>query len=571
MIEKVLDGRYELVDFVGKGGMALVYKALDKRTNHYVAVKILRPEFNDDAEFLSRFEREAIAASKMSHHNIVNLLDVGLDGGCRYLVMEYVEGKTLKEIIQEKGALPPNVAAQIGIRILSALQHAHKNGIIHRDIKPQNILVHADGLIKVADFGIARVAGSNTISKADSVMGSVHYFSPEQARGEDVTFASDIYSVGVVMYEMMTGYVPFDGETPVAVALQHISAKPRPMSELKEGIPPAMERIVLKALEKQPENRYQSALDMAQDLHRAMHEPEGDWLTRQSDKPIPSISQLPEKPKIEPKKRRTRTLLRVGAMLAVVAILIYGAYGIHTIYNQVVNATTAPYVLDETEESALRIIARAGLMPQITRTSDAGHAAGTVILQSPDYDTTMKKGETLFITVSTGPAEQAVPALSDKAVGEAREELSKYGFTLLVLPDRVISDRPWDTVLDQSPQAGEMLTSGGIVQVRLSGGRVTLPNVVGETLDDALLLMQQLKLNVTEIREVPVSDDTQFGRVAAQQYMSADGVLYGVADEVIEGTAVTLAVYVDASPEAAPTTETAAETPAVAGEGTVSP
>ena len=217
MIGRVLDGRYELVEFVGKGGMALVYKAVDQRTHHDVAVKILRPEFNNDEEFLSRFEREAIAASKMSHHNIVNLLDVGLDGDCRYLVMEYVEGKTLKEIIQERGPLPPATAAQIAIRILSALQHAHKNGIIHRDIKPQNILVHSEGHIKVADFGIARVAGSHTISKADSVMGSVHYFSPEQAQGDDVTFASDIYSVGVVMYEMMTGYVPFDGETPVAV------------------------------------------------------------------------------------------------------------------------------------------------------------------------------------------------------------------------------------------------------------------------------------------------------------------------------------------------------------------
>lgn len=566
MIEKVLDNRYELVEFVGKGGMALVYKALDRRTNHYVAVKILRPEFNDDAEFLSRFEREAIAASKMSHHNIVNLLDVGLDGGCRYLVMEYVQGRTLKEVIQEKGALPQNVAAQIAIRILSALQHAHKNGIIHRDIKPQNILVHSDGLIKVADFGIARVAGSSTISKADSVMGSVHYFSPEQARGEDVTFASDIYSVGVVMYEMMTGYVPFDGETPVAVALQHISAKPRPMSELKEGISPAMERIVLKALEKQPENRYQSALDMAQDLHRAMHEPEGDWLNRLHDKPIPSISQVPEKPPVDPKKRRTRLLLRIAAAVAVVGILFYGAFGIHTIYNQVVNATAAPYVMDETEESALRLIARAGLTPKITRTSDATHAAGTVILQSPDYDTSMKKGETIFITISTGPEEQAVPSLADKSVEDARTELSKYGFTLLVLPDRVLSDKPWDTVLEQSPPAGEMLKAGGIVQVRLSGGRVTLPNVVGETLDDALLLMQQLRLNVTEIREIPVKDDTQFGRVAAQQFMSADGVLYGVGDSVIEDTAVTLAVYV-----ADQALSEATASPAPVQEGTVSP
>ena len=225
MIGKMLDNRYELVEFIGNGGMALVYRAIDHRTGHSVAVKILRPEFNQDAEFLGRFEREATTASRMSHHNIVNLLDVGQDGEYRYLVMEFVRGKTLKDVIQDRGALTPEVAGQIAIRILSALQHAHKNGIIHRDIKPQNILVHSDGHIKVADFGIARVAGSSTISRSDSVMGSVHYFSPEQARGEEVTFASDLYSVGVVLYEMLTGQPPFDGDTPVAIALQHLNGK----------------------------------------------------------------------------------------------------------------------------------------------------------------------------------------------------------------------------------------------------------------------------------------------------------------------------------------------------------
>ena len=285
MIGKMLDNRYELVEFIGKGGMALVYRAVDHRTGHHVAVKILRPEFNQDQEFLGRFDREATTASKMSHHNIVNLLDVGVDGDIHFLVMEYVKGRTLKEVIAQKGALPPAVAAQIGIRILSAMQHAHKNGIIHRDIKPQNILVHADGHIKVGDFGIARVAGSNTISSDDSVMGSVHYFSPEQAKGEAVTFSSDLYSVGVVLYEMLTAQPPFEGETPVAIALQHISGKPRAMSELNPAVPPAMERVVAKAMEKRPEKRYQSALEMAQDLQRALQEPDGTWLGRLPDRP----------------------------------------------------------------------------------------------------------------------------------------------------------------------------------------------------------------------------------------------------------------------------------------------
>ena len=260
MIGKVLDNRYELVEFVGKGGMALVYRAIDKRTGHDVAVKILRPEYNQDAEFCTRFDREAVAASKMSHHNIVNLLDVGQDDNMRYLVMEYVRGRTLKDVIKQNGPLKPAVAAQVAIRILSALQHAHKNGIIHRDIKPQNILVHSDGLIKVGDFGIARVVGSNTISTDDVVMGSVHYFSPEQAKGEPVTAASDLYSVGVVLYEMLTGKPPFDGETPVAIAMQHIGGKAQPIREIDPTIPPALERVVEKAMEKRPERRYQTAL-----------------------------------------------------------------------------------------------------------------------------------------------------------------------------------------------------------------------------------------------------------------------------------------------------------------------
>ena len=190
MTEKILANRYRLTEQIGMGGMAIVYKAVDLRTGHNVAVKVLRPEYNEDREFISRFQREADAASKMTHHNIVNLLDVGMDGDNRYLVMEYVQGKTLKAVIQERGKLSAPLACQIAIRILSALEHAHRNGIVHRDIKPQNILVHEDGHIKVADFGIARIADSATLTRGDNVMGSVHYFSPEQARGEGATAAS---------------------------------------------------------------------------------------------------------------------------------------------------------------------------------------------------------------------------------------------------------------------------------------------------------------------------------------------------------------------------------------------
>ena len=256
MREKILAGRYVLVEQIGVGGMAIVYRAIDRNTGQSVAVKVLKPEFNRDAEFVSRFQREAEAASKMTHHNIVNLLDVGMDGENRYLIMEYVKGQTLKEVIQQSGRIRPATAVQITIRILSALQHAHQNGIIHRDIKPQNILVHADGHIKVADFGIARMANSSTLTKGDSVMGSVHYFSPEQAQGQGTDVTSDLYSVGVTLYEMLTGRVPFDGDSPVAIAMQHLHAQPEPIRRYAPEVPEAICHVCLKAMEKNPQYRY---------------------------------------------------------------------------------------------------------------------------------------------------------------------------------------------------------------------------------------------------------------------------------------------------------------------------
>ena len=570
MIGKVLDNRYELVEFVGKGGMALVYRAVDRRTGHDVAVKILRPEFNQDAEFSSRFQREATTASKMSHHNIVNLLDVGQDGDIRYLVMEYVNGQTLKDVIRQKGALPPAVAAQIGIRILSALQHAHNNGIIHRDIKPQNVLVHADGHIKVADFGIARVAGANTISTEDSVMGSVHYFSPEQAKNENVTFASDLYSVGVCLYEMMTGQPPFDGETPVAVALQHINAIPRPMSEINPAVPPAMERVVAKAMEKRPEKRYQSALEMAQDLQRALQEPDGTWLGRLPDKPAQSapVKTAGTTGKQRPVHSKRWFWTVIGMALTGAAILGALVFGGLKLYDQIMNMVDVPYLIDETEANAVNLLKKTGLKTEISRISDPVKPAGTVLLQSPEYGgQPVRKGDTVLLTISTGPTEQAVPKLVGKSVEDARAELEQMGFVLLALPERTLSaTAPWDTVIAQSPQEGEMLNSGSIVQVILSGGCVTLPDLVGLTQAEALKQIQQLNLIINECKRIQVDEVSLFDRVADQLYFDSNRQ-YEVGDQVMQQTRVTLAIYVplqteeeetEAEPEeteAAPETE----------------
>lgn len=570
MIGKILDNRYQLEEFIGKGGMALVYRALDQRTGHNVAVKILRPEYSEDEEFLERFDREAQTASKMSHHNIVNLLDMGQEGELRYLVMEYVNGRTLKDVIQQKGALPPTVAAQIGIRILSALQHAHENGIIHRDIKSQNILVNTDGHIKVSDFGIARIAGSNTISRTDNVMGSVHYFSPEQAKGESVTNGSDLYSVGIVLYEMLTGQLPFDGETPVAIAMQHIGTKAKSVMELNPAVAPAFAHVVDKAMEKTLDKRYRSALEMAQDIKRALEEPDGTWLGRLPDKGKPVEQKLQDTTysfsttsmnAMRPKKNGKKEVIKwagvLGLAVAAIMVIVIGSV---LFYDRVINITDVPYVMDETLESAERILGKAGLNILVNRQSDEIKPIGTVISQMPEFGTTVKKDETVVLTVSTGPAVQQVPWIVDMSREEAEEHLEAYGFKMFTL-SKQLSAKPYDTVLSQNPAEGVMAETGAVVEVVLSGGSVTLPNLLGMSKEEAISVIRQHGLELAELIEVQVNDAGQIDRVAAQKFVAYENnepVEYTAGQEVMQQTKVTLAVYVlqnEETQEDAPETE----------------
>ena len=403
MIGQILAERYQIVAPIGEGGMALVFLAKDLRTGHNVAVKFLRPEFKENPDFLGRFHREATAASKMSHHNIVNLLDVSDGAENPYIVIEYVDGKTLKDIIRERKSLPEDVAAQIAIRILSALQHAHQAGIIHRDIKPQNILVNQKGYIKVSDFGIARMVGANTATIADAnntVMGSVHYFSPEQARGETATVLSDLYSVGVVLYEMLTGAVPFEVETSVAIALQHVQARPKPVRELALNVSPAIEAVVMKALEKEPAQRYHTALEMAQALKIALQFPEKEITL---DTPVLTID-----PVRKPPPRRKRSRERIALIALTVLVVVGLAVGSLLIVRSVISGTKAPYLIDLEETTAIREARIAGLNPQIVR-QPSGEPAGRVIGVSHDFDYPMKRGDTILIIVSSGPIEQATP------------------------------------------------------------------------------------------------------------------------------------------------------------------
>lgn len=560
MSEKILAERYRLVEQIGVGGMAIVYRAIDQRTGHNVAVKVLRPEFNQDAEFVGRFQREAEAASKMTHHNIVNLLDVGMDGENRYLVMEYVQGKTLKDVILEKGRISPQIAAQITIRILSALQHAHQNGIIHRDIKPQNILVHADGHIKVADFGIARMANSSTLTRGDSVMGSVHYFSPEQASGQAANVTSDIYSVGVVLYEMLTGRVPFDGDSPVAVAMQHLHARPAPIESIAPEVPPAICHVCMMAMEKNPKYRYQSAREMAAELRMALDGRTDQMQPRLVEKPITAPVPMPQPSMNQPqpvapaqptgnmgavhytpsrhKPASRKAMVRWWMLsIAVAAAVFYGLYvGGTSIYEKVVNSATVPDFLGMEVTAAQRAAARAGLKAEIVEINHPTISEGTVILQAPEMDATLRKGDSVVLTISKGPASQTVPRVVGLTIQDAITTLQTAGLTLSVVDRVVSSDVQADFIISQIPESGEMCKSGDIVQVTVSGGTAFVPNVVGQSLSAAQEQLTGSGLTVNPgITYLDTTDASLHGTVASQS-PAADS-------QVIQGAAVTLTLY----------------------------
>ena len=529
MKEKILANRYRLTEQIGMGGMAIVYRAVDLRTGHNVAVKVLRPEYNEDSEFISRFQREAEAASKMTHHNIVNLLDVGMDGENRYLVMEYVQGKTLKTVIQERGKLSPALAGQIAIRILSALEHAHRNGIVHRDIKPQNILVHADGHIKVADFGIARIANSSTLTKGDNVMGSVHYFSPEQAKGEGANATSDLYSTGVVLYEMLTGRVPYDGDNPVAVAMQHLHATPIPIQNLAPDVPPALVRVCMKAMEKNPAMRYQTARDMAADIRAALENrperpayPEKELEIQQ---PKPQMVKEETGPKYAlhdtgrtrdetVSRRKIKTIILTTALGLALATGLF--FGVRAIFNQIVTTATVPYVNGLDVKDAEALLEQEGLKYEEMYFNTDDVKVNVVMVQKPEADTVVRKGDTVMLSVSSGPSQLQMPDVQGMTMDEATTLLKSYG--LIPTCERVINgDYPIDTVVSQTPSAYEKVNKDTPVTISISGGKTTVPLVRNLSLSEAeeLLKQNQLKINPV-LTYVDTRNAKEHGKITSQ-------------------------------------------------------
>ena len=499
MASRVLSGRYELLEKIGDGGMAVVYKGKDKLLNRYIAVKILRPEFTKDATFVENFKRESQAAAGLSHPNIVGVYDVGREGNINYIVMELIEGDTLNKIIEKEAPMDYRKVIDISKQVASALRIAHKNKIIHRDVKPHNIMVTNDGVVKLADFGIARAVNDATLSTGSKIVGSVHYFSPEQARGNYVDERSDIYSLGIVMYEMLTGKVPFDGDNPVTVALKHINEEITPPRELEPSIPPALERIVMKATSKFQTNRYASADELIQDLDNV------SFVTAIAPDSIFETKTIEEKRKkrqkdlekdieevVEARERdRKRRARKRAAIITVILILLGAMGGGYYAWKMGAFSSTkaAPDLLDKTYEEAKETAEAAGFT--VKKGKDiysSEYAEGRVCQQDPKPGVEMPKEGTITINVSKGNKEGLVPSVLGMQKEDVEAYLKSYGYALGNVKT-ITSHEKEGKVLEQDPVAGTTLNKESTVNIVVSDGKGTekaiVPSVTRMSLKDA--------------------------------------------------------------------------------------
>ena len=552
---KLIGNRYEILEIIGKGGMATVYKAQDTILKRYVAVKVLREEFTTDEEFIRRFNTEAQSAASLAHQNIVSIYDVGNENNIYYIVMELIQGKTLKQIIDEDGVLPWKWALNISIQIASALEVAHKNNIVHRDIKPHNIIITEDGIAKVTDFGIAKAVSNSTITAFGTTIGSVHYFSPEHARGGYTDAKSDLYSLGVVMYEMLTGRVPFDADTAVSIALKHMQEKPIEPIKLNPAIPYSVNKIIMKAMEKDLNLRYQSATEMLKDLNLALKDPDGDFVktgsnemayTQRIDIPEEALNNEENYSKNsdnKKKKGKIRTFFAnhpaakvILIILLVILIPVAGFFGTQAILSiGSVADVPLPNFVDMTREEAERTAEEAGLQLNITEEYNSDVEEGRVISQDPAYldGYTVKENSTVTIVVSMGENIKIVPRVIGETQENAQELITAEELEVEVV-EEASSTVEAGIVIRQDPEAETELNAGETVTIYVSTGtkQITMVNVVGQSESDAKNRLTELGFEVDVVYEEDTSKDD--GVVLRQSISSGE--------TVNDGTQVTLTV-----------------------------
>lgn len=508
MTGKILDERYELIENIGSGGMADVYKAKDILLDRIVAVKILHSSFAEDNDFIVRFRHEAQSAGKLSHPNIVGIYDVGCDGDVHYIVMEYVEGETLKQYIQNHPNIPIDTAVRIAIEIGYALEEAHANGIIHCDIKPHNVLLTRTGKVKVTDFGIARAINSSTVLDKQSILGSVHYLSPEQAAGDKITAKTDIYSLGIVLYEMLTHHLPFEGETAVSIALQHMQGDiPRP-TKYNPAISPMLEECLLTALQKDPDKRYDtvsdfiSELKIAQGFTTTIYKPASQDFTAMT-RPIPKKEVRTHKVQRETKLTRFITNLPqkyiwIGMAVLFIICFAWAFFSFGNFWSS--ENITVPNVVGKPVEVAETTLKKLDLKVSVDEIASDDVPAGQVISQTPAAGTNVKARRIIHLTVSKGGSAMLIPDLKGLTLEQAKERLDKMGLTLGAVENGNDPDKPSDVIISQSPESGAKATKGTRVNIVINmKQKVHVPNVVGMTLADARNTLLSMKLSVGTI------------------------------------------------------------------------
>lgn len=524
MIGKVLGDRYEILEKVGGGGMALVYKAKCRLLNRNVAVKVLRPEFTGDEEFIKKFKREAQSAASLSHPNIVSIYDVGREDDIHYIVMEYIKGHTLKDLIKDKGKLSVDFATNIAIQICSAIEHAHNNHIVHRDIKAHNIIIREDNSAKVTDFGIARAVSSSTITNTGNIIGSVHYFSPEQARGGYTDEKSDLYSLGVVLYEMVTGRLPFEGETPISVALKHIQDEPVRPREINPEIPKSLEDIILKCMSKDVMKRYSSAAQIISDLKQSLVMPNGDFVKRhfdmdqntkvidvskindEIDKSVKIKSKNFETTRDDDHKKNKKNNNHKIVILAVVtglllAIVVFGGYYlIDNLFN--VKEVEVPRIINMSEQEAKDKLKQVGLTLEVTeRINNNSIPEGQIVKQDPKEGETNKVTNPIKVTVSKGPKKVVVPSIMGKSYDAVGIILEGAGLQVGNVTQEY-STYPTGIVTSQGIAQGVTVEEGTKIDYIISSGpeKFFMPNYIGTGIEEVkrdLIIKDLILGNIT--------------------------------------------------------------------------
>ena len=522
---RLLGNRYEIKEKIGNGGMAMVYKAKDQVLNRFVAIKILRDEFTTDEEFIKRFSIEAQSAASITHPNIVSVYDVGNEGNLYYIVMELIKGKTLKEIIiEEGGALPWKWSTNIAIQIAAALETAHRNNIVHRDIKPHNIIITEDGIAKVTDFGIAKAVSNSTITAFGSTIGSVHYFSPEHAKGGYTDSKSDLYSLGVVMYEMLTGKVPFDADTPVSVALKHMQEEPVAPKDINDKIPNSLNDIILKAMRKDPTLRYQSATEMLRDLNRALKDPNGDFVDNASysakegaTRVIPTLNneEIVEENYDDSDESWFAKHKKLAIGLIVFVLFILSIFGTNLILRLTQPKETAiPNIVGISKEEAEKKITDNKLViGEVKEEYNSEYEAGYVISQDPAYreNYNIKEGSKINYVVSLGIEEATVPRVVGKTEEEAIKllEEAKLKYEIKEENSKKIEA---GYVIEQETDPDKTVNAGDTVVIHVSLGvkKITAPSVLGKSEKDATKELKNagFKVIVTTQEDTSKDNDT---------------------------------------------------------------